>query len=594
MRNDTIPARVQAQARTRPHAPAFWVRGPQEWEKTTWEEYAFQVREAGRALMALGLEPDGRTCILGFNRPEWTVFDLATMTVGAAPAGIYTTSSSEEAAYIVAHTEAAIVLVEDLDQWAKIRDRRDELSALRHVVLMDGVPRPEGEDGFVLTWQEFLAGATAVPEERLERRLDALRPEDLATLIYTSGTTGPPKGVMLTHDNLAWTAEAAIGSVKASPDDSTLSYLPLSHIAEQLFSIHLPATLGSSIYFARSLDGLLEDLQEVQPTMFLGVPRIWEKFQAGIMAKGSKTTGVKKRIAVWAKGVGSRYHELLDAGRKPGRRLTLKHRLASKLVFDKVKPALGLDRAWICITSAAPISPEVLRFMASLDIPVREVYGQSEVTGPTTINVPGRTRLGTVGPAMQGVDVKIAEDGEILVRGRNVFAGYYRDAVATAETLQRGWLHSGDLGHVDREGFLHVTGRKKDIIITAGGKNVAPKNWETDVKQLDLVGEAVMIGDRRKYLSALISLDPERSVIWAQEQGADPKALHTNAVLRAEIQRVVDEANRRYARVEQVKRFEILPRPLAVESGELTPTLKVKRNVVNDHFAEIVERMYAG
>ena len=594
MRADTIPARVQAQGRARPHAAAYHVRGPQEWETTTWEEYAFQVREAGRALIGLGLEPGDRTCVLGFSRPEWTIFDLATMSAGGVPAGIYTTSSAEEAAYILGHTEAGLILVEDRAQLDKIRSVRDQLPHLRHVILMDGARVPADDDGFALSWQQFLARATGATPEQLRSRIDALEPDGLATLIYTSGTTGPPKGVMLTHDNLAWTADAAVRSVEVTGDDSTLSYLPLSHIAEQLFTLHIPATLGSSTWFARSLDTLLEDLGEVQPTLFLGVPRVWEKMHAGIVAKGRGSKGAKKRLVGWARDVASQYHEAKDHGRRVGRRLTLKHRIASKLVFSKVKPALGLANARLCVTSAAPISAEVLRFMASLDVPIREVYGQSEVTGPSTINVPGHTRLGTVGRALNGVDVRIAEDGEILVRGRNVFAGYFKEPAATEETLIDGWLHSGDLGRLDGEGYLHVTGRKKDIIITAGGKNVAPRNWEEDIKSLDLVGEAVMVGDRRKFLSALIVLDPERAVIWAKEQGVDPAQVHNSGVLRAEIQRVVDEANQRYARVEQVKKFEILPRPLSLEDGELTPTMKVKRAVVQQNWAELVERMYAG
>ncbi len=593
MRADTIPARVQALGQTRPHAAAYHVRGPRQWETTSWEEYAFQVREAGRALIALGLQPGHRTCILGFNRPEWTIFDLATMSVGGAPAGIYTTSSPEEVAYVIGHTAAGLALVEDRDQLQKVLAVRDQLPELRHVVLMRGA-RPDRDDDFVLTWERFLARSVGATGEQFRSRLEGLRPEDLATLIYTSGTTGPPKGVMLTHDNLAWTADAAVRSVDVTDADSTLSYLPLSHIAEQLFTIHVPATLGSSTWFARSLDSLLEDLREAQPTLFLGVPRVWEKLHAGIVAKGRESRGAKKRIAAWAREVGSRYHELADHGKRRGRRLRLQHRIAGRLVYSRVKEALGLGRARLCVTSAAPISAEVLRFMASLDLPVREVYGQSEVTGPSTINVPGRTRLGTVGQPLDGVEVRIAADGEILVRGRNVFAGYYQDPDATAETLIDGWLHSGDLGKLDAEGYLHVTGRKKDIIITAGGKNVAPRNWEEDVKKLDLVGEAVMVGDRRRFLSALIALDPERTTSWAAEKGLDPAAVHDSALLRDEIQRVVDEANSRYARVEQVKRFEILPRPLSLEDGELTPTMKIKRAVVQRNFSELVERMYAG
>ncbi len=583
---DTIPHRLLEQARIRPYAPAYYVRDGGVWKATSWERYAGEVKQAARALMALGFEAGGRTTILGFNRPEWVIFDVATMMAGGAPAGIYATCSPEEVAYIVDHSEALVCLVENEAQWEKIAAQRENLPKLKYVVTMKGAA--EIDDPLVLTWEAFLAKGDDVAEQDLLARLHALEPGGLATLIYTSGTTGPPKGVMLSHANLAWTAITAKRIGRLTSVESSLSYLPLSHIAEQMFTIHGPITSGYRVYYAESIERVPENLKEVQPTIFFGVPRIWEKFHAGISARLKEATGVKAKIAAFATGVGKRATE----AKMEGREYTgLDYKLAKKLVFDKLKPAIGLGRAHFCVSGAAPIAQEVLEFFGSLDIRILEVYGQSEDTGPTSFNLPDRFRFGSVGPAIEGVDVKIAPDGEILVRGPNVFLGYFKDEAATKETLVDGFLHSGDLGEF-RDGFLYITGRKKEIIITAGGKNVAPKNIEAALKNHELINEAVVIGDRRKYLSALLTLDPEATPKWCQANGVDPANAHTDPKLRAEIQRWVDEINDKFARVEQVKRFTLLERNFTVESGELTPTLKVKRKKVNEHFKDAIEAMY--
>ena len=417
--------------------------------------------------------------------------------------------------------------------------------------------------------------------------MHALKPEGLAAFIYTSGTTGPPKGVMLSHHNLAWTAKAARDMNGLTNSDVTLSYLPLSHIAEQMFTVHAPITTGGRVYFAESIEAVPENLKEVQPTLFFGVPRIWEKFHAGISGKLKLATGPKAKLVAWALKVGR------EANLRPGGKKGLEYKLAQKLIFSKLKPAIGMARARICVSGAAPIAQEVLEFFASLDIIVLEVYGQSEDTGPTSFNMPDNYRFGSVGPAVPGVEVKIASDGEILVRGPNVFMGYYKEQAATDETLIDGWLHSGDLGEF-REGFLYITGRKKDIIITAGGKNIAPKNIEASLKNHELINEAVVIGDRRKYLTVVVTLDPEATAAWAKERGIPLAGIGENPTLRAEIQTAVDHVNTELARVEQVKKFKVLGRNLTVEDGELTPTLKVKRKKVYDHFADDIESMYEG
>ncbi|MEZ4390304.1 MAG: long-chain fatty acid--CoA ligase [Polyangiales bacterium] len=592
---DTIPARFLAQARERPDAPAYFVKVHGAWRATRWRDYVAEARRCARALLAEGVGEGEGVAMLGFNRPEWVIMDHAAMMIGAAPVGVYTTCSSEEVEYILRHAGCAVALVEDVAQWEKIRRQRDKLPSLRRVVLMRGAAPVD--DPLVRAWEDFLASGDAVDEAQVDARVEALEPTGLATLIYTSGTTGPPKGVMLSHRNLAWTAGEARKLMDGSSRDVMLSYLPLSHIAEQMFTVHAAATLGYAVYFAESIERVPDNVREVQPTVFFGVPRIWEKFHAAVGARLKDATGAKAKLLAWARDVATRAHDLDDRGRPQPTALRLQHRLARRLVFDKLKPALGLGRARLCVSGAAPLGKDVLEFFHSIDTPVREVYGQSEDSGPTTFNFPGRTRLGTVGVRLDGVEVKLGDDGEILVRGPNVFMGYYRDEAATADALRDGWLHSGDLGAFDGEGFLTITGRKKDILITSGGKNIAPKNIEAAIKACDLVAEAVAVGDRRPYVTALITLDPEGLARFAKARGLDAASLaaeaHTRAEVRDEVQRHVDAVNATLARVETVKRFALLPRPFTLEDGELTPTLKVKRARVHANWSDVIEALYA-
>ena len=577
---ETIPHRVLRQAATQPSTIAYQVKSSGRWQPTTWRTYGEQIRTAGRALIALGVAAGGRVAILGFNRPEWVILDHATMMVGGAPAGIYTTSSPDEVAYIIQHSEASVVLVESAAQLAKVQAQRANLPRLAWIVMMNDPETGVASGGDVLTWGDFLAKAAQVPDATLDQRLAALDPHALATLIYTSGTTGPPKAVMLSHNNLAWTADLLCDLAGWPSGGVSLSYLPLSHIAEQMATVHLPATAGSTVYFAESLEKLAANLVEARPTVFFGVPRIWEKLHAGLEAKLGEATGVKRQLADWARGVCSRVNAHRDRGEPLPTRLELQYRLAVKLVISKVKVALGLDRATQLYSGAAPIAPAVLEFLASLDLQIMEIYGQSEDCGPTSCNLPGKTRIGTVGPALPGIEVSLASDGEILVRGPNVFLGYLKEPAATAETLIDGRLATGDLGSFDKDGFLSITGRKKELIITAGGKNIAPKNIEALIKGSPLVSEAVVIGDRRKYLTALVTLDA------AATQALSPEDV------RAQIQRTIDQANETLARVEQVKRFAVLTNQFGIETGELTPTLKIKRQVVAQKFAHEIDQMY--
>ncbi|HEY4057043.1 MAG TPA: AMP-binding protein [Kofleriaceae bacterium] len=578
MTRDTIPHRLLEQAKLRPSAPAYYEKTDGSWSVTSWRDYAAQVRTCARALIALGFAPKSAIAILGFNRSEWVIADLAAMMSGGAPAGIYTSCSPEQIKYIVSHSEAPVILVENEAQLKKVLEVRAQLPSLKHVVLMRGAT--SSEPG-VLTWEQFLARADGVADSAVDDRLAALEPDGLATLIYTSGTTGPPKGVMLSHENLAWTAHMLSGIGSGVDADVSLSYLPLAHIAEQMTTIANPVTVGSSVYFAESLEKIGDNLKDARPTVFFGVPRIWEKFHAALSGKLGELKGGKAKLVAWARGVNTQVNNLKDKSAPIPFALDLQYKLAAKLVMNKLKAAMGFDRGRWLISGAAPIAADVLEFFHSIDLPIREIYGQSEDCGPTSSNLPNTTRIGTVGVALPGLEVKIAEDGEILVCGPNVFLGYYKDTEATNDALlvdnAGRWLRTGDLGAFDKDGYLSITGRKKEIIITAGGKNIAPKNIEAALKQSPLIGEAVVIGDRRKYLTALVTL---------ADGAGSPDAV------RAAIQTQVDTVNKSLSRVEQVKRFAILARPFGIDTGELTPTLKIKRKVVSEKYAAEIDAMY--
>lgn len=589
-KRDSIIDRFQYHRRVRPAAPAYYEKVGATWVPTTWEEYVQQVRQAARAMAALGVAPGDVVCMLGFNRPEWVIGQLAAMMIGAVGAGIYTTNSPPEVEYILNHSEAPIVILENEGQWQKINQVRDNLPHLRHAIMMRG---SDIADPLALNWSDFLDRAAQVTEDELDARIAAVEMEQLAGLIYTSGTTGPPKAVMLSHANLASTARTGQELFALTPSDILLSYLPLSHIAEQMFTIHTAATTGNAVYFAESITKLPDNLREVQPTVFFGVPGVWERMYNRVNERLAEAHGARRRIADWAQRIGREVAGLRNRGEEPEGLLAAQYRLADRLVFAKVKPLLGFSRVRVAVSGAAPISKEILEFFSGLDIIIYEVYGQSEGCGPTTFNRPGACKFGTTGQAWPGSEVKLGADGEILMRGPNVFMGYYKDAAATHETLIDGWLHSGDLGRFDEDGFLTIVGRKKDIIITSGGKNIAPRNIEAALKSLELVGDAVCVGEGRKYLCALITLDPEAVERFAEANQIEGQTLHDHPLVVDAIQSGIDEVvNPQFARVEQIRKFTILDRPFSVEGGELTPTLKIKRKVVCDmHMAEI-DAMY--
>lgn len=553
------------------------------WRSITWADYGRAVHEVASGLAAIGIRPGDRVGILAWNRPEWHEADLGILRAGAISVPVYPTSAGPQVAYVLAHSGCRVCFVGDREQLDRVRDQLAELPALECVVTFDDVDALD--DPLVRTLEELRALGAETPAVP-----PAVTPEHVATLVYTSGTTGPPKGAVITHKNAMATLRSVTQVVPLTEQERFLSFLPLSHITERSVSHFGLVASGGETWFARSISTIAEDLPACRPTIFFAVPRVWEKLREGVEAAVAQLSGPAGALA-------RRY---LDYARRGVDRLGPADRVARQaldlVVGRRLRAQIGLDAARFCVSGAAPIHPELLRWFAGIGIPIAEGYGQTEVALATTLNPPDAIRVGTVGPPLPGVTVRIAEDGEILVRGDNVCRGYWNDEAGTRALLgPGGWLHSGDLGSFDDHGYLRITGRKKDLIITAHGKNIAPQTIETDLAATPLVAQAVVIGEGRRYLTALLALDAEAVTRWAAEHGKDGRFedLTRDPDVRAEIQRAVEEVNARHSRVEQVRKWRVLPAELTVAGGELTPTLKVKRAVVAERYADLIDEMYA-
>lgn len=578
-------------AKAHSNEEAYFEKKGTQWQPTSWGVYYNNCQSLARGFIELGLSKGGRVCILGSNRPEWTTACVAAQMSGGVSAGIYTACSAEEVEYIVNHAEAELLVIEDESRFeSQVKPVLEKLTSLKKVILMESGSETE----LVVNYQSILEQGESAPPNELEDRCKAIEPNQLATLIYTSGTTGPPKAVMLSHENLRWTIHAALQLIHIGEGDVMLSYLPLAHIAEQMFTIYAPQMAGVQIYYAESMEKLAENLQEVQPTVVFGVPRVFEKIHEKLAAKMSQATGIKKVLLDQARSAGMEVWDTHHKSKIMSPLLKFRYELSKKLIYDKVKPLIGLKRARFCISGAAPISRELIEFFMGLDIPIYEVYGQSEDSGPATFNIPGATRLGTVGRPLPGIQLKIADDGEILVKGPSVFMGYFKAPEATDEVLKDGWLYSGDVGEITQEGYLKITDRKKDLLITAGGKNIAPQNLEGMLKQISLISSAVVVGDRKKYLAALLTPNAENIQRFADNEGLDStnEGFFSNQKLLAAIEADVKKMNMKLAPVEQIKKFKLLDHDFTVESGELTPTMKVKRKVVNQKYQTEIEGLY--
>jgi long-chain acyl-CoA synthetase len=561
MERRTAPELWRETVGNAPDQPAYLEEQEDGWRPVPWDEAAERVEALAAGLLARGVRHGDRIAVLARTRLEWILLDWAVMSIGAVVVGLYPTSSAKECEYILGHCEAVLAFTEDDEQTRKLVSIRGSLPQLREIIPFD--------------WLEKLES-----DGRLARHL---RPEpvaegDLATLIYTSGTTGPPKGCMLTHRNLVTAAKCVVEGMN-QPGDICLLFLPLAHsygrLAHQAGSYR-----GATIALVADVARVPEALATVRPTVLPAVPRVYEKIHANALGEIERAGGLHKRIGLWALRVGARTSRARREGADVGGVLAQQQRLADRLVFSKVRERLG-GRLRIGVSGAAPLSPDVMEFFHALGVPVIEGYGLTETASSATVNEPGDFRIGTVGRPVDGAEVRLAEDGEILIHSDSIFAGYYKEPEATAAALTSdGWLRTGDVGEFDDEGFLRITDRKKDLIITAGGKNIAPQNLENALKTSRFVSQALVVGDRRPYVTALVTLDEAELA----SSDRDPNAL---------VQEIVDDVNRDRTRVEQIKRFAILPRDFSQEEGEVTPTLKLRRRVIHEHFADEIEQLYA-
>ena len=568
------------------------------WQSLSWEAYGDAVREIAAGLVDIGVAPGDRVALLSTNRAEWHFADLGILSAAAVTVPVYPTSAAGQVAYIVDHCEARVAIVENHEQLAKVLEERAALPKLERVVLVDDAAAAL-DDPFLLSLEEL----RAIGRDRLDQhpaavddRTRAVDADDLATLVYTSGTTGPPKGAIITHGNLVATIDAITRVVSIGPDDRFFSFLPLSHVAERVVSNFGQIVAGGETWFARSFATVPEDLRACRPTVFFGVPRVWQKFQDVIFDELDTATGLKRLLVgrFLSLGATSVCHEQDGTPMNVLQRGT--YAALDRVVGARIRARTGLDRARILVSGAAPIHADLLRRLHTVGLRVGEVYGQTEDCGPTTLNPPERIRIGTVGPPLPGVQVRIADDGEILVQGGNVCRGYFKNEVGTRELIdEEGWMHSGDVGRFDSVGYLCVTGRKKDLIITAHGKNIAPQEIEARLRLEPFIAEAVVLGDARPYLTALITLDADTLAPWAERRHKplNVEDLAGDPDVHMEVDASVKHVNAALSHVENIKKWRILPRDLTVAAGEMTPTLKVRRKAVAEQYHDIIEQMYA-
>jgi long-chain acyl-CoA synthetase len=569
------------------------------WQRVTWADYLGHVRRFCLGLVSLGLERGDKIAILSENCREWVYAELAAMSASAVGVGVYSTSPAPEVKYVVAHSEASFVVCEDQEQVDKILEVSAELPRVRHIVVADMRGVAGYRDPRILPFEEV--ERLGAEHERAHPALfddlvDATRDEDLAFLIYTSGTTGFPKGAMISHRNVLAEARSAAEATGIRAGDSVVSYLPLCHVAEQILSVYLPLHLGMQVNFAESVRTIQEDLREIAPSVFLGVPRIWEKLQASIIVKMQEASRWRRALFERAVAHGRRCTEARLAGKPPGTADRALERVHHALILRALQNFVGLRKTRLTFTAAAAISPEVLRFFHAIGIPVREGYGMTECTGFSFVQRQGEVRFGTVGRPLAGVEFRIASDGELLKRGEIVFLGYYRDPEATAATIRDGWLHTGDVAELDPDGQLRIVDRKKAIFVTAGGKNVSPSLVENALKVSPYVKEAILVGDGEKFLAALVQIDLENVGQWATERRlpyTNFKSLARLPEVRDLVAAEVDRANEGLAPIEQVRAFRLLEKELDHDDNEVTATMKVRRKTIYEKFAPLILDIYA-
>jgi long-chain acyl-CoA synthetase len=571
--------------------------GRGRWESLSSERALADVERLALGLAALGVKRGDRVALLSENRYEWAVTDLATLAQGAVTVPIYPTLTAPQTRYILDNAEVRVCVLSSPAQLEKLLAVADSLPQLTTIVLMD--PPPVARDARVRSWSDLLADGDrlrAADSKAFRAMADATQPGDLATLIYTSGTTGEPKGAMLTHDNIASNVKACLEVVDVRASDSCLSFLPLCHIFERMAGLYVMLAAGATIAYARSVETVAADAQEVHPTILTGVPRFYEKVYARVMENAGAQPPLRRAIFHWGLGLGRQTAQLRFQGKRPGLVLGVLAGLADRLVGAKVRERVG-GRIRYCISGGAPLGPKIMEFFFAIGIPIVEGYGLTETSPVITLNVPGRERPGAVGPPVPGTEVSFGAEGEILARGPGVMLGYFRNEAATRDAIRDGWFHTGDIGHMDDEGNLRITDRLKDLLVTAGGKKVAPQPLEGKLKASRWIAEAVMLGDKRPYCVALLVPNFANLEAEAKAHGwpaGTRRELVQSAPAHALYQSVIDELNAGLAPFEKIKKFALLERDLNADAGELTPTLKVKRKVVSQTFAETIESLYAG
>jgi long-chain acyl-CoA synthetase len=591
VRGQTVPSRFAATVRRCPDAVALRWKDGDAWRQWTWSVYAERATRLAASLRELGVTRGDRVVLMMRNRPEFHVADVAITLLGATPISIYNSSAPEQVQYLVGHCEASVAILEDADYLDRFLAVRTELPSLRHLVTIDA---PNGRPDGVLAWDDLIAAAPL----DLEESAAIAQPGDIATVIYTSGTTGPPKGVVLDHENICWTIESllrSLGSDIAVEGRRVVSYLPMAHIAERMTSHYQGLAVGYEVSTCPDGGKIAQYLPEVKPHIFFGVPRVWEKIHSGIMAMAGADPARKEQLEV-ALGVGLKASDYRARDEELPDDLRAQWEQADAAGLALVRSLIGLDECIAAISGAAPISVEVFDFFRALGVPISEIYGMSESSGPMTW-APFRIKAGTVGPEIPGIEVRLAEDGEVICRGGNVFRGYLNDPEKTAEALDdEGWLHSGDIGTLDADGYLRIVDRKKELIITAGGKNVSPANLEAALKAQELIGQACVIGEGRPFISALVVLDPDVAPGWAKRHGIDATSVmeladHPEVV--AEVEREVAAAMEAFNQAESVKKVRVLHSEWMPDSEELTPTMKLKRRGIYAKYIREIESLYS-
>ena len=567
------------------------------WNSYSWADYYQAARELGAAMMEMGLKPGDVVSVLAENRKEWLFFDFAIMCIGGITNGVYTTDSPMQLEHICVDSATRLLVVEDEEQLDKYLEVRDNLPMVEKVIVLEDEGLKTFSDPKVMFIEEMYELGRANLDKfaaEWDKRIDAVDADDTALLVYTSGTTGAPKGAMIAHRNVLFQTKNAASWVGDCYDEEIMSILPLCHIAERTFSAFLSLHYRWVVNFVEAPDTSFENTMEVSPTVFFGVPRMWEKMYSSVIIKIKEAIWAGRIAYGWAVSVGEKYEEAREDGRL-NIMLRAQRWLAEKLVFHNLKVMLGLDRARIMFTGAAPVSPDLIRWYRAIGLDLFELYGQTECSGITSSNRAGENRLGSIGRAVPHAEMKIAEDGEIIYAGPHIFKGYLNQAEKTAETVIDGWLHSGDVGSVDNEGYYKITDRKKDIIITAGGKNITPSEIENQLKFSPYISDAVIIGDKRKYLTCLVMIDHENVLQYAQDLNV-PFTDYASLCAREEVVGLINEevekVNQNFARVETVKKFTIIDQELTADDEELTATMKLKRSKVAENYKGLIDAMY--